>query len=122
MAVFEASLADTPIGKIAVHTPIENKRKTSIFTLNSGRRHCLSQRESSGDDVVHTVALSEDGSVIMAGSTTGVLGESIVDPGDFAAAKLDADGNLVWTWQVKCRYSLLRFIAKVGTGRGVSFD
>ena len=61
----------------------------------------LVQGGSAADDTVHTVTLTEGGSVILAGSTTGVWGEAHVGSEDFAASKLDAAGNLIWTWQVK---------------------
>lgn len=48
------------------------------------------------------MALAGDGSVILAGSTTGVWSEHNIGLKDFAASKLDSDGNLVWTWQVNC--------------------
>lgn len=58
--------------------------------------------------------------MILAGSTTSVWGEEHIGSGDFAASKLDADGTLVWTWQVNCRFIFSHLEAKVGTGGGVS--
>lgn len=62
------------------------------------------QGGSKANDRVHTVAFTEDGSVILAGSTTGVWGEANRGLGDFAASKLDSEGNLIWTWQVICGF------------------
>lgn len=60
----------------------------------------MSQGGSVGDDRVEAVAMTEDGSVILAGSTTGVWGKANMGSGDFTAIKLDAGGDLVWAWQV----------------------
>lgn len=54
-------------------------------------------------------AMGEDGSVVLAGSTEGSWdGERAGDVSDFAAVKLNADGEEVWRWQV---WSMLAFHA-----------
>ena len=44
-----------------------------------------------GNDILEGIALSDDGSVVLAGLSVG----------DFAAVKLDANGTKVWAWQVR---------------------
>lgn len=47
------------------------------------------------------VAIGEDGSVVLAGKTSGHwAGEADGMTFDFAAVKLDADGREMWRWQV----------------------
>ena len=70
------------------------------LTHNTAFRLRLTQDGSATDDTLHAVALTKDGSVILAGSTTGVWGEASIGSDDFAAVKLDAEGNLLWAWQV----------------------
>ena len=46
--------------------------------------------------------MTEDGSFVMGGKTTGDWSEVGSSGGsDFAAVKLDADGKEVWKWQVR---------------------
>lgn len=52
---------------------------------------------------VNAVAVGEDQSVVM----VGVVGESTQD---FAAVKLDADGELLWEWQVQPGRALHRSV------------
>lgn len=52
-------------------------------------------------DYVTAVALGIDGSVFLAGTTYGDWYGVNVGGRDFAAAKLDADGNPEWRWQVR---------------------
>lgn len=42
-----------------------------------------------------------DGSVVLAGSTSGDWQGNNLGKSDFAAVKLDADGNLLWKWQAR---------------------
>lgn len=44
--------------------------------------------------------MGEDGSVVVAGLTHGNWGAANLGSGDFAAFKLDANGTLLWKWQV----------------------
>lgn len=44
--------------------------------------------------------MTEDGSTILAGSTHGVWNVGNQGGLDFAACKLDADGTVLWKWQV----------------------
>ncbi|CAM9957439.1 unnamed protein product, partial [Laminaria digitata] len=52
-------------------------------------------------DIVIDVAIGNDGSVFLAGNTYGDWNGANAGLSDFAAAKLDADGNEVWRWQVR---------------------
>lgn len=55
------------------------------------------------DDAVEAVMMDEDGSVVLVGYTNGDwIGDTstLLDNADFAAAKLDPDGNELWRWQV----------------------
>lgn len=45
--------------------------------------------------------MGEDNSVVMAGYTYGDWNATNAGSRDFAACKLDADGTLLWKWQVK---------------------
>lgn len=51
-------------------------------------------------DYVYGIAVGDDGSVVVAGGTWGNV--CVVNQGgpDMAAFKLDADGTLLWKWQV----------------------
>ncbi|CAN0306659.1 unnamed protein product [Ascophyllum nodosum] len=51
------------------------------------------------DDLLFTVVASEDGSVVMAGQTSGDFGSINAGLDDFTAIKLDANGTMMWTWQ-----------------------
>lgn len=82
----------------------------------------MAQGGSDANDRVNTVALAGDGSVILAGSTTGVWSEDNIGLKDFAASKLDSDGNLVWTWQVNCGSPLYPVENKLVTGGRGSID
>lgn len=63
-------------------------------------RDVLGQDGSSEDDVVMAVAVAADGSVALAGYTWGDWNGTNKGYSDFDAFKLDADGNLLWKWQV----------------------
>lgn len=55
--------------------------------------------------------MGDDGSVVLAGQTSGDFDGVISAAVEFAAVKLDADGAEVWRWQVRrlrfCGRSLL---------------
>lgn len=53
------------------------------------------------DNSMASVSITEDGSFILAGSTDGDWGTVSSGGHDFAAVKLDADGNELWRWQVR---------------------
>lgn len=106
----------------SVHNLSSTDRKASTLTANAAWMACLCQGGSSADDRVHAVATTEDGSVILAGSTTGVLGEVSMGSGDFAAIKLDADGYTVWTWQVNCVLISKHVETELETSGSVSID
>lgn len=55
------------------------------------------QNGTSGDDEIRGLAVAEDGSVLLGGELDG----------DFAAAKLNATGAVVWDWKVTsmCDYT-----------------
>lgn len=56
--------------------------------------------------MANAVAVSGDGSVVLGGSTTNMWGDPLAGSSDFKAYKLDAEGMLLWTWQVESRLSL----------------
>lgn len=45
--------------------------------------------------------MGKDGSAYLAGRTYGPYNKAIDDDNDFAAVKLDSDGNVLWRWQVR---------------------
>lgn len=51
-------------------------------------------------DQVEALATWTDGSIILAGASSGDWSASNLGARDFTACKLDADGNLLWKWQV----------------------
>lgn len=63
------------------------------------------QGGTTGDDKVNAAAMAEDGSVLMAGWTSGTWGEAEAGFYDFVAVKLDAAGKLLWNWQVWPTYN-----------------
>ena len=86
-----------------LNTLFPNQKKGACFqtlTHNTAFQLRLTQDGSAADDTLHAVALTKDGSAILAGSTSGVWGEASIGLDDFAALKLDAEGELLWTWQV----------------------
>ncbi|CAM9964478.1 unnamed protein product, partial [Laminaria digitata] len=52
------------------------------------------------EDIVKGLAMAEDGSTIIAGSTKGDWNMTNMGEHDLAVLKLDADGTLLWKWQV----------------------
>lgn len=114
------SFTNTTSGKPDVRKPSKLFRTAPTLTILFAWRDGLTQGGPRGDATVHTAAFTDDGSVILAGSTASVWGEDNIGPGDFAASKLDADGTLVWTWQVNCRFIFSHLEAKAGTGGGES--
>lgn len=64
------------------------------------------QDGTSGDDKLHAAATAEDGSVLMAGWTSGNWDGAKGGFYDFVAVKLDADGNVLWNWQVRLEHDL----------------
>lgn len=59
------------------------------------------QDGTSSNDFLMECTLGSDGSIYLAGYTTGNWSDINVGHEDFAAAKLDADGNEIWRWQVR---------------------
>lgn len=51
-------------------------------------------------DVFEAAVTGPDGSVIFAGWTSGDWNRTNIGAADFAAAKFDTEGNLLWKWQV----------------------
>ena len=45
--------------------------------------------------------MSVDGSVVLAGATDGSWNTTSAGDSDWAAIKLDAEGTVVWKWQVR---------------------
>ena len=58
------------------------------------------QDESRDSATAYAVAATADGGAIWAGTTSGLWGVQSAGSYDFIASKLDADGSLIWTWQV----------------------
>lgn len=59
------------------------------------------QDGSTASDNFVASAMGPDGSVVLAGVTTGTWSDSFVGGTfDFAAVKLDSNGDEVWRWQV----------------------
>lgn len=57
-------------------------------------------------DWMASVAVAEDGAIFLAGATGGYWVGDISSGMDFALAKLDPDGEVLWRWQVtSCRSS-----------------
>lgn len=55
------------------------------------------------DNRLNAVSMTEDGGYVLAGYTEGVWsGEASAGGQDFVVVKLDADGQEVWRWQVRC--------------------
>ena len=52
----------------------------------------FSKDGSAGSDRLFGAALSDDGSVVLAG---------VMNGNDFAAVKLDVNGTKIWIWQVR---------------------
>lgn len=50
---------------------------------------------------MNTAAVTADGNVVLAGHTQGHWNGTQVGFYDAAAVKLDADGTVLWRWQVK---------------------
>ena len=53
--------------------------------------------------------MASDGSVVLAGSTTGGYAEKNAGSDDFVVIKLDEYGKVLWTWQVRNRFARLSF-------------
>lgn len=51
-------------------------------------------------DVLSTVLVGENGSIILAGFTSGSWIENNAGEEDYLVIKLDSDGNEIWVWQV----------------------
>ncbi|CAN0213505.1 unnamed protein product [Ascophyllum nodosum] len=52
-----------------------------------------------GDDHIYAGGVAKDGSVILAGGTTGGYAAESAGSFDFLVIKLDGDGEVLWTWQ-----------------------
>lgn len=53
-----------------------------------------------GVEFAYAAAAASDGGVFLAGSTSGNWSTTVAGGSDFAVAKIDSDGTLVWAWQV----------------------
>lgn len=60
----------------------------------------LKQDGTSSDEACYAVIAGTDGSTVLAGVTEGDWEERVLDYKDFAALSLDADGKLMWRYQV----------------------
>lgn len=63
--------------------------------------HCTLQDGSNGSDFLLDAAAVSDGGVVAAGYTNGTWNGQPGSETDFAAVKLDSDGDVAWTWQVR---------------------
>lgn len=52
-------------------------------------------------DILYGAAASPDGGFFLAGTTAGAWSGSNLGGFDFAVAKINSNGNSVWTWQVR---------------------
>lgn len=59
------------------------------------------QDGSNDNDAMYAVAPGTDGSVVLVGHTCGTWVTTDAGLCDAAAVKLDANGTVVWTWQVQ---------------------
>lgn len=50
---------------------------------------------------MNDVVMNSDGSTVLVGSSEGEWNAANAGSRDFAAAKLSADGELIWKWQVR---------------------
>ena len=57
-----------------------------------------------GDDHIYAGGVAKDGSVILAGGTTGGYAAESAGSFDFLVIKLNEDGEVLWTWQVRDRF------------------
>lgn len=51
-------------------------------------------------DAISAAVVGNDDSVVLAGYSSGNWSGILVGRADFAAVRLDADGNELWRWQV----------------------
>lgn len=69
--------------------------------------HCVDgvelQDGTTGYDQMAGAAAGDDGSMILVGYVGGSWASTHQGSRDFAAAKLDSNGTVVWTWQVLSR-------------------
>lgn len=61
------------------------------------------QEGSSENDHIFTASGTADGNVVLAGETAGNFARRAAGYQEAAAVKLDANGTVLWRWQVKTR-------------------
>lgn len=66
----------------------------------------MKQGGTSEDDVFLGGGMGDNSSVILVGSSYGNWADTNKGGEDFIAVKLDADGNILWKWQVNTHGSL----------------
>lgn len=81
------------------HSSQTIKDEVSVSTLFVSNAENI-QDGTAGVDNATGIALAEDGSAVLSGSTTGDWNATNLGQTDFAALKLDVDGTLLWKWQV----------------------
>ena len=64
----------------------------------------MPQEGSAEVDLLWGAATGDNGSVILVGTTYGNWSETNQGGGDFAAVKLDANGSVLWRWQVRWHF------------------
>lgn len=104
---------DVPVAVVALLQPVTLFPQASYFiSLRDCGLVTFWQNGSDYNDEFFTAAIADDGSVVMAGHTEGNWNAANADgPGKsryFAAAKIDADGVLLWKWHVISYYNILK--------------
>lgn len=61
----------------------------------------MHQGGTDAEDGLYKCMVGSNGSIYLAGFTAGDWAGSNAGLDDFAAAKLDSDGNEIWRWQVR---------------------
>lgn len=59
--------------------------------------------------------MTGDGSAVLSGRCEGYWNTASAGALDFAAVKLDADGNELWRWQVRESYFIFKAAVEEGT-------
>lgn len=86
---------------LSAHLPCLPSRCVWTTTVNVTDTVTAVQGGTAFADVLSTVLVDEDGSVILAGYTSGSWTESNAGEEDYLVIKLDSDGKEIWVWQVR---------------------
>ena len=85
-----------PYEHVCPRMALTRKNYVSLLFLSQLFR----QTGTAGEDSFNAAALTHNNSVVLAGYTYGNWNGN-VGGGDFAAVKLDSEGNELWRWQVR---------------------